>query len=148
MIDFGPIWRSKWAPRGAQNGGQNCPKLITQIMMKHEGFQVPLGSVLGPSWAFLGSILGSKIMTFHLFYNGFVNILFLKKLRLRSASWTDIGPILTLKGTHKGPQIGSKMGSKNDKKKIGFRLLLRRGTPGKHCNAFSGRSRGGAKGEA
>ena len=52
-IDFESICRPKWPPRGAQNGGQNEQKSNINIMMKCEGFQVPLGSVLGPSWAVL-----------------------------------------------------------------------------------------------
>ena len=78
-------------------------------MIKYEGFQVTLGSVLGPSWAVLGLILGSNIIKFRRFYNGSVNIMFLKKMRLGSASWMDLGPILTPKGVPKGSQIGTQM---------------------------------------
>ena len=108
-IDFGPIWRPKWTPRGAQNGAQNKQKSNIKIMIKYEGFQVHLGSVLGSSWAVLGSIFGTKIIKFRWFYKGSVNIVFLKKIRLGSASWTDLGSILTPKGVPKGSQIGSKM---------------------------------------
>ena len=52
----GPQRSSKWTPNG--------PKSRTKINIKYEGFQVPLGSVLGLSWVVLGSILGSKIMIF------------------------------------------------------------------------------------
>ena len=77
--------------------------------MKQEGFEDPLGSVLGLSWVVLGSILGSKIIKFHWFYKGSVKIVFLKKIMLRSASWTDLGSILTPKRVPKGSQIGPKM---------------------------------------
>ena len=87
-------------------------------MIKYEGFQVPLGSVLGPSWAALGSILGSNINEFHWFYKGSVNIVFLKKIRLASASWTDLGSILMPKGVPKGSQIGAKMEPKWNRKTI------------------------------
>jgi len=62
--------------------------------------------------------LGSKIIKFRWFYNGFVNIVFLKKIRLRSASWTDLGSILTPKGVPKGSQLGPKIGPKWDRKTI------------------------------
>ena len=42
----------------------------------------------------------------------------LKKIRLRSASWTDLGSILTPKGVPKGSQIGSNMEPKWDRKTI------------------------------
>ena len=87
-------------------------------MMKYEGFQVPLGSVLGASWAVLGSIFGSKIIKFHWFYKGSVKIVFLKKIRLGSASWTDLGSILTPKRVPKGSQIGPKMEPRWDRKTI------------------------------
>ena len=64
MIDLEPIWRPKWTSRGAQSGPQHEPKSNTKIMIKYEGFQVPLESVLGPSWVVLGSILGPKIIQF------------------------------------------------------------------------------------
>ena len=107
-IDFGAIWRPKWVPKGAQNGAQNALKSNTNIMIRYEGFQVPLGSVLGPSWVILGPILGSTIIKFNWFYKGFVNIVFSKKISLRSASWTDLGSILMPKGVPKGSQRGSK----------------------------------------
>ena len=66
-------------------------------------------SLLDPSWAAWGSILGSKIIKFPWNYMGPVKILFLKKIRLRSASWTDLGSILMPKGVPKGSQIGPKM---------------------------------------
>ena len=117
-FDSGPIWRPKWVPKGAQNGAQNAPKSNTKIMIRYEGFLVPLGSVLGPSWVILGSILGSKIIEFHWFYSGFVNIAFLKKIRLQSASWTDLGSILAPKGVPKSSQIGPKMEPKWYRKTI------------------------------
>ena len=72
-FDLGPILRPKRLPKRAQNGVQNDQKSSTKINMKQEGFEDPLGSVLGLSWVVLGSILGSKIMKFHWFLNGFVN---------------------------------------------------------------------------
>ena len=86
--------------------------------MKYEGFQVPLGSVMGPSWAVLGSILGSKTIKFNWFCKVCVNIVFLKKIRLGNASWVDLGSILAPKGVPKGSQIGAKMEPKWDRKTI------------------------------
>ena len=108
-IDFGPIWRPKWVPKGAQHGRQSASTASTKIYMKYEGRQVPRGSVLSPSWVVLGSILRSQIIKFRWFYKGSVNIVFLKKIRLGSASWTDLGSILTPKGVPKGSQIGPQM---------------------------------------
>ena len=87
-------------------------------MIKCEGFQVHLGSVLGPSWAVLGSIFGTKIIEFHWFYKGSVKLVFLKKITLGSASWTDLGSILMPKGVPKGSQIGPKMDLKCDRTTI------------------------------
>jgi hypothetical protein len=47
-----------------------------------------------------------------------VKFVFLKKIRLGSASWTDLGSILTPKGVPKGSQIGPKMDPKWDRKRI------------------------------
>ena len=85
-----------------------------------------------------------------------MNIVFLKKITLGSASWTDLGPILTPK---KVPQRvpnwipnRSRMGSKNDQE---IRLVFDRfgiekrgGTLGQRSNNYPSRSRGGGKGEA
>ena len=98
----------KRLPKRVQNGAQNGSKLNTKFNIKQGGFQDPLGSVLGLSWVVLGSILGSKIMKFHWFYKGFVKIVFLKKIRLGKASWTEFGTILTAKRVPKGCQIGAK----------------------------------------
>ena len=92
--------------------------------MKYEAFQVPLGSVLGLSWVVLGSILGSKIIEFQWFYKVSVKIVFLKKITLGSASWTDLGSILTPKRVPKGSQIGAQINPewnrKTTKNKLGF----------------------------
>ena len=47
-----------------------------------------------------------------------MNIVFLKKVRLRSVSSSDLGSILTPKRSPKGSQIGSKMEPKWDRKTI------------------------------
>ena len=86
--------------------------------MKQEGFEDPLGSVLGLSWVVLGSILGSKIMNMIWFYNGFMKIVFLKKIRLGGATWTELGSILTPKRFQKGSQIGPKMEPQRDRTMI------------------------------
>ena len=104
-FDLGPILRPKRLPKRVQNGVQNGQKSSTKFNMKQEGFEDPLGSVLGLSWVVLGSILGSKIVKFRWFYKVSVKIVFLKMIRLRSASWTDLGSILTPKGLPKGFQI-------------------------------------------
>ena len=73
-FDLGPILRPKRLPKRVQNGVQNGQKSSTKINIKQEGFQDPLGSVLGLSWVVWGSILGSKIMKFHWFLKVFVKI--------------------------------------------------------------------------
>ena len=73
-IDLGSILRPKRLPKRVQNGAQNGAKSNAKINMKKEGFEDPLGSVLGQSWVVLGSILGSKIIKCHLFLLGFVKI--------------------------------------------------------------------------
>ena len=96
----------KWLPKRVQNGAQNGPKSNTKFIIKYEGFQDPLGSVLGLSWVVLGSILGSTIINIHWFYTVFVNITFLKKIRLERASWTELGPIWVPKRVPKGAAEG------------------------------------------
>ena len=72
--DLGSILRPKRLPKRVQNGGQNGAKSSAKISMKKEGFEDPLGSVLGLSWVVWGSILGSKIIKFHWFLKVFVKI--------------------------------------------------------------------------
>ena len=60
----------------------------------------------------------SKIIQINVFYKAFVNIVFLKKIRLGSAFWVDLGSILTPKGVPKGSQIGPKMEPTWDRKSI------------------------------
>ena len=73
-------------------------------------------SLLDPSWASFGSFWGrsggQKTLKFHWFYYVFVNITFLKKIRLGNASWTQLGPILLPNRLPKGSQIEPKMESK------------------------------------
>ena len=73
-------------------------------------------SLLDPSWAcfgpFWGRPGGQKTLKNHWFYNVFVKITFLKKIRLRNASWTQLGSILLPKRLPKGSQIEPKMESK------------------------------------
>ena len=109
---------AKRVPKWSQNGAQNGPKLKQNISMKNDRFSDRLGLVLGPSWVVLGTILGSKIIKFGWFYNDFVNIVFLKKIALGSASWTDLRSILTPKGVPKGSQIGPKMEPKRHRNTI------------------------------
>ena len=61
-FDFGPILGSKRLPKSTPNRSQNGPKSEAKINMTNYRFWNPLGSVLGPSWAVLGSILVSKII--------------------------------------------------------------------------------------
>ena len=86
-------------PQGAQNEVQNTSKSITQINIKYEGFQVLLGSVLGPFWVVLGSILGSQMIKFRLFYTDSVNIIPQTELAMRGSGgflgtggWTTGAP--------------------------------------------------------
>ena len=111
-MDFGPILEPKRLQKRVQNGAQTGPKSNIKFNMKKEGPQDPLGSVLGLSWVVLGSILGSKIIKFHWFYKGFVKIVFLKKIRLEKASWTELGSILMPKRVPKGSQMGPNIGPK------------------------------------
>ena len=100
---MGPNLVPKWVPKGDQNGVQNGQKSNAKINVKKEGSQDTRRSVLGPSWGVLGCILGSKIIIFRWFYNGFVKITFLKKIRLERASWTELGSILAPKRVVWGP---------------------------------------------
>jgi hypothetical protein len=79
-------------------------------------------SLLDPSWdrlgPFWGRSSGQKSLNFIGFYKVSVKIVFLKKIRLGSASWTDLGSILTPKGVPKGSQIGAQMEPKWDRKTI------------------------------
>ena len=63
--------RPKRLPKRIQNGVHNAHKSSTKFNMKQEGFEDPLGSVLGLSWVVLGSMLGSKIIKFHWFLEWF-----------------------------------------------------------------------------
>ena len=110
-----PRPRPQLVPKGAPDGPKN-ESTSNITIIRYEGFQVPLESILGPSWVVLGSILGSKIMIFHWFYKVSVKIVFLTKITLGSASWTDLGSILVPKGVPKGPQVGPQMEPKWDRK--------------------------------
>ena len=116
--DLGSILRPKRLPKRDQNGARSGSKSNRKNNIKQEGFQDALEMLLGLSWLVLGSILGSKIIKFHWFDKVFVNIVFLKKITLGSASWTDLGSILTPKGVPKGSQIGPQMEPKWDRKTI------------------------------
>ena len=63
-FDLGPILRPKRLRKRVQSGVRNVQKSRTNFNMKQEGFEDPLGSVLGLSWVVLGPILGSNIMKF------------------------------------------------------------------------------------
>ena len=142
----------KGVPKGAQNGPPNGPKSRTKINIKYEGFQVPLGSVLALPWVVLGSILGSKIIDFHLFYKVFVKIVFLKKITLGSASWTDLGPILTPKRVPKGSQIGPQIDPEWDRKTMNksdrFLIALKTTSPGRALQQLTGPEPWRGQGEA
>ena len=60
-FDLGPILRPKRLPKRVQNGVQNGQKSSTKINMKQEGFEDPLGSVLGLSGVVLGSVKNDEI---------------------------------------------------------------------------------------
>ena len=106
-------------------GPQRSPKWSSKsIKIEHE-HNDKIRRLSNPSWIRPGTVLGrfgvdlgSKITEFRWFYKGSVNIMCLKKIRLRSASWTDLGSILTPKGVPKGSQIGPKMDPKCDRKTI------------------------------
>ena len=107
----------KMKPTLMQNGAQNRLKSSTKIMIKCEGFQVPLGSVLGPSWAVWELILGTKIMNIHGLYNGFVNIVFFEEdiasKCILDRSWVDFdakrGPKRLPNRTQNGAKVASKI---------------------------------------
>ena len=61
----------KSVPKGEQNGAQNGPKSNAKINMKQEGFEDPLGSVLGLSWVVWGVDLGVKNHQISLVFKGF-----------------------------------------------------------------------------
>ena len=116
--NLGSILRPKRLPKRDQNGARSASKSKRKISMKQEGFQDALEMVLGLSWLVLGSILGSKMVKIQWFLNVFVKIMFLKKIRLEMASWTDLGSIWAPKGVPKGSQIGPNIHPKWDQKSI------------------------------
>ena len=75
-VNLVPILKPKRHPKSVPNGAQNDQKSNAKIHIKKEGFEDPLGSVLGQSWVVLGSILGSKIEKFQMCFK----VLFLKKV--------------------------------------------------------------------
>ena len=82
--------------------------------MRNDRFWNRLGHVLGPSWVVLGSILGSKIIKFHRFLQGFREHRVFDEDNawkcILDGSWVDFDT----KKSQKGFQIGAKMASKND----------------------------------
>ena len=148
------ILAPKRLPQRVQNGAKNGSKSNTKFNIKYEGFQEPLGSVLGLSWVVWESILGSNIIKIHWFLKVFVKITFLKKIELEKASWTELGPILTPKRLPKGSQIGAKMEPKWHRKTIKtydrfldrFWIEKRASTLGQRSNNYPSRSRGGGRG--
>ena len=112
LLDFGSILGSKRLPKSTPNRSQNGPKSKAKINMKNDRFWNPLGSVLGPSWGILGSILGSKIIKFHWFLKGFVNIHIFDPDKV----WDDILMEFWRFLMPKRVQNGSQMGPKFDPK--------------------------------
>ena len=87
-----PILKPKSVPKGEQNGAQNGPKSNAKINMKQEGFEDPLGSVLGLSWVVWGVDLGVKNHQISLVFKGFrEKIMFLKKIRFQTTFWPILG---------------------------------------------------------
>ena len=107
---------TKMVPKWNQNGAQNRPKLKQKINMKNYRFWDRFGVVLGQFWVVFGPILGWKIIKIHWFLKGFVKIVFLKKIKLKKATWTELGPILMPKRLPNRSQNGAKMASKNNQK--------------------------------
>ena len=62
--------------------------------------------------------MGSEIIKINDFLLVFVKITFLKKIRLETASWTELGPILMPKRVPKGSKIDIKMDPKRHQKTI------------------------------
>ena len=89
-------------------------------MIKYEGFQVHLVSVLGSSWAVSGSIFGSKIIEFRWFYKGSVKNRVFEEDKawkcILDGSWVDFdakrGPKRLPNRTQNGAEMGSKKRSK------------------------------------
>ena len=66
-----PLGRLLELPKGEQNGTQNGPKSNAKFNIKQEGFEDPLGSVLGLSWVVWGVDLGVKNHQISLVLQGF-----------------------------------------------------------------------------
>ena len=111
-----PILEPKNVPKGEQNGAQNGPKSNAKINMKQEGFEDPLGSVLGLSWVVWGVDLGVKNHQISLVFKGFrEKIMFLKKIRFQTTFWPILGRFCRQKGSNMGPKWDAKR-SQNDTK--------------------------------
>ena len=61
---FGSDFEAQKAPQKGPKWSPKQTKIERKNQKKKEGFEDPLGSVLGLSWVVLGSILESNIKTF------------------------------------------------------------------------------------
>ena len=89
---------------------------------KKEALEDRLGAVLGRSWVVLGAVLGSFFGVFYWNTEGFVKIHVFEKVRCQEATWAEVEPKWSPRGSQDGAQEGAKTsprggqdGAKNEK---------------------------------
>ena len=102
--------------------GQDGPKSKTKTKRK-KALEDRLGAVLGRSWVVLGAVLGSCLVNFYWKTEGFVKIHVFEKVRCQEATWAEVEPKWSPRGSQDGAQEGAKTsprgsqdGAKNEKK--------------------------------
>ena len=106
-----------------QNRRQNGPKSKTKTKTKTDTFQDRLKAILGSSWADLGTHLGSKKCVLPKVFHCLLTIYFLEKVRCQEATWAEVEPKWSPRGSQDRAQEGAKTsprgsqdGAKNEKK--------------------------------
>ena len=107
---------SKRGPRWSQKSTPNRPKSKTKTMRKTSRSRRPswsdLGGILGRSWA----TPISKIVLSPRAGIVFSKLTFLKKIRLQEATWAEVRPKWSPRGSQNGAQKRAKTGQKKRRK--------------------------------
>ena len=106
-----------------QNRRQNGPKSKTKTKTNTDTFQDRLKAILGPSWADLGTHLGSKNCVSPQVFQCFLKIHLFEKVRCQEATWAEVEPKWSPRGSQDRAQEGAKTspsgsqdGAENEKK--------------------------------
>ena len=118
--DFGANLAPQRRPKRHQNGTPNGAKSKTNFDLKKQALQDRLGAVLGRSWVIFGRPLGSFLLIFYWFLNGFVKIHFFQKISLQEPSWTELGPTWVDFGTKNGAKMAPQSDPKTIQKHVNF----------------------------